>query len=99
MLTKIPAKITIIVVENREPYYFVTIFKCKPGPLCLFSYQMLASILTIDERSSYYKIYDLTLLFYNLPYQPAESNFLPMHSLLFEMALKCCKICGINYKL
>ncbi len=54
MLTKILAKITIIVVENREPS-FITICKCKQGPLSLFSYQMLTSILTIDERSSYYK--------------------------------------------
>ncbi len=41
-------KITIIVVENREYYYFITICKCKQGPLCLFSNQMLASILTMD---------------------------------------------------
>ncbi len=52
MLTKIYAKITIIVVENREPYYFVTICKCKQS-LFLFSYQILALILTMDERSSY----------------------------------------------
>ncbi len=52
MLTKIHAKITIIVVENREPY-FITICKCKEGPLSLFSYQMLASILTMDEWFSY----------------------------------------------
>ncbi len=43
ILTKIPAKITIIVVENREPYYFIIICKCKEVPLSLFSYQMLAS--------------------------------------------------------
>ncbi len=43
MLTKIPAKITIIVVENREPYYFIIIRRCKEVPLSLFSYQMLAS--------------------------------------------------------
>ncbi len=48
MLTKIHAKITIIVVENRKAYYFITICKCKQGPLSLFSYQMLASILTVD---------------------------------------------------
>ncbi len=46
------------VLENREPYYFITICRCKQGPLSLFSYQMLASILTIDKRSSYYKVYD-----------------------------------------
>ncbi len=27
ILTKIHAKITIIVVENREPYYFIIIYK------------------------------------------------------------------------
>ncbi len=43
ILTKIQAKITIIVVENREPYYFIIICKYKQVPLCLFSYQMLAS--------------------------------------------------------
>ncbi len=50
---KICAKITIIVVENREPYYFIIICKCKEVSLSLFSYQMLASTLTTDERSSY----------------------------------------------
>ncbi len=49
---------SIIVVENREPYYFITICKCKQDPLYLFSYQTLASILTMNERSSYYKVYD-----------------------------------------
>ncbi len=44
ILTKIHAKITIIVVENREPYYFfIIICKCKEVPLSLFSYRMLAS--------------------------------------------------------
>ncbi len=57
MLMKIRAKITIIVVENREPYYFITICRCKQGRVSLFSYQMLASILTVDEQSSYYKVY------------------------------------------
>ncbi len=56
MLAKIHAKITITVVENRELYYFITICKCKQGPLFLFPYQMLASILTMDKRSSYYKV-------------------------------------------
>ncbi len=27
------AKITIIVVENREPYYFIIICKCKKSPM------------------------------------------------------------------
>ncbi len=46
-----------IVLENREPYYFIIISKCKEVPLSLFSYQMLASTLTTDERSIYYKVY------------------------------------------
>ncbi len=32
--------------------------------LSLFSYQMLASTLTMDERSSYYKVYGVKLLCY-----------------------------------
>ncbi len=51
ILTKICAKIPIIVVGNREPYYFIIICKCKEVPLFLFSYQMLASTLTNDEQS------------------------------------------------
>ncbi len=43
ILTKICAKITILVVENREPYYFIIICKYKEVPKFLFSYQMLAS--------------------------------------------------------
>ncbi len=43
ILTKIRAKITIIVVENREPYYFIIICKCKEVSLFLFSYLILAS--------------------------------------------------------
>ncbi len=62
ILTKIPVKITIIiVVENGEPYYFIIICKCKEVPLSLFSYQMLASTLTTDERSIYYNVYALVL--------------------------------------
>ncbi len=62
ILTKIRAKITIIVVENREPYYFIIIIiiiicKCKGVRLSLFSHQMLARTLTTDERSVYYKVY------------------------------------------
>ncbi len=37
-LTKIGVKITIIVVENREPHYFIIICKCKEVLLSLFSY-------------------------------------------------------------
>ncbi len=55
-------KITIIVVENGEPYYFITICKCKEGSLSLFSYQMLTSILTMDEWSNYYKVYGVTII-------------------------------------
>ncbi len=57
ILTKIRVKITIIAVENREPYYFIIICKCNEVPLSLFSYQMLASILITDEPSIYYKVY------------------------------------------
>ncbi len=32
ILMKISEKITIIVVENREPYYFIIICKCKEIP-------------------------------------------------------------------
>ncbi len=54
ILTKIRAKITIIVVENREPYYFIIIYKHEEVPLFLFSYQMLDSTFDSYERSSYY---------------------------------------------
>ncbi len=47
---KIRMKIAIIVVENREPYCFIIIFKCKQVPLSLFSYQMLDS--TFDANTS-----------------------------------------------
>ncbi len=57
ILTKIRVKITIIVVENREPYYIIIICKCKEVPVSLFSYQMLVSTLTIAEQSIYYKVY------------------------------------------
>ncbi len=58
ILTKIGANITIIVVENGEPFYFIIIYKCKEVPLSLFSYEMLASTLTTDERSIYCTVYD-----------------------------------------
>ncbi len=58
ILVKIRVKITIIVVENKEPYYFIIIYKCKEVPLSLFSYQMFASTLDSNEWSSYYKVYD-----------------------------------------
>ncbi len=59
ILTKISAKITIIVVENREHYYFIIIYKCKEVPLSLFSYQILASTFDSDEQFSYYKVYEV----------------------------------------
>ncbi len=48
ILTKMRAKMTIIVAENGEPYYFIIICKCKEVLLPLFSYQILAS--TFDYR-------------------------------------------------
>ncbi len=64
ILTKIHAKITIIVAENRELYYFIIICKCKQIPWCLFSYQMLASTLTMDEWSIYYEIVDCSSILF-----------------------------------
>ncbi len=43
ILTKISAKITIIVIGNKEPYYFIIICISKEVSLSLLSYQMLAS--------------------------------------------------------
>ncbi len=57
ILTKIHVKITIIVIGNREPYYFIIICKCKEVPLCLFYNQMLASTVTMNKGSIYYKVY------------------------------------------
>ncbi len=34
-MIEILTKITIVVVENREPYYFITIRRCKEAPLFL----------------------------------------------------------------
>ncbi len=70
ILTKICAKITIIVVENRKPYYFIIFCKCKEVPLSLFSYQMLASTLTTDEQSSYYKVNVKTLTIFHRKFFP-----------------------------
>ncbi len=42
-----PCEPSLIVAENREPYYFIIFCKCKEVPLSLFSYPMLASTLTI----------------------------------------------------
>ncbi len=36
---KICAKITIIVEENREPYYFIIIYKCKEVPVSLLAFK------------------------------------------------------------
>ncbi len=57
ILTKIRAKITIIVIENREPYHFTIICKCKEVPCPYFLIRCWLQLLTTDERSSYYKIY------------------------------------------
>ncbi len=62
ILTKIRAKITIIAVQNRGPYYFIIICRCKEVLLSLFSYQMLASTLTVDEQSIYHKVYEIYIL-------------------------------------
>ncbi len=65
---KVRAKITIIVVENRESYYFIIICKYKEVPLSLFLMKCWLQLLTTDERSSYYKVYasdsTVPLLFY-----------------------------------
>ncbi len=59
---KIHAKITIMEVENREPYYFIIIYRCKEVPSSLFSYHMLASTFDSDDRSSYYTVHVITPL-------------------------------------
>ncbi len=56
ILTKIRAKITITVVENRESY-FIIIYKYKEVPLYLFSYQMLASTFDSNEWCSSCRVY------------------------------------------
>ncbi len=73
-MIKILTKITIIVVKNRGPYYFIIIYKCKEVPLSLFSYQMLASIFDSDERSNYYKIYDFPTVFVILHFSVGASG-------------------------
>ncbi len=57
ILTKIRVKITVIVVKNREPHYFIIVYKCKEVMLSLFPYQMLASYFDSDEQFIYYKVY------------------------------------------
>ncbi len=61
---KISAKIIIIiiVVQNRDPCYFIIIYKCTEVPLSLLSYQMLASTFDSDERPSYYKVYEVSTI-------------------------------------
>ncbi len=51
----------IIVVENREPYYFVIIYKCKEVMLSIFLIRCWLQLWTSDERSSYYKVYGVFL--------------------------------------
>ncbi len=58
VLTKIRARITIIVVENREAYYFIIICKCKEVLLSLFFLiRCWLQLLTTNEQSSYYEVY------------------------------------------
>ncbi len=62
ILTKICAKIkiAIIVVENREPYYFILLLfvnvRKSQYPYFLIRYGLQH---TTDERSIYYKVYGL----------------------------------------
>ncbi len=79
ILTKIRAKIIIIVVKNRENYCFIIIFKCKQVPLSLFSDQKLASTFGYEERSRYYKVYAQ-----NTPFQPFDPLFFN-HSVKFSL--------------
>ncbi len=63
ILTKIRAKITIIIVENREHYYFIIICKCKEVCYPYFLIRCWLQLLTTDEQSSYYKVYAKNTLF------------------------------------
>ncbi len=59
---KIRAKITKIIVENREPYYFIIICQFKEVPLSLyFLIRCWLQLLTTDEWSSYYKVHGLSI--------------------------------------
>ncbi len=100
ILTKIGVKMTIIVVENRESYYFIIIYKGKEVQLSLFSYQMLASTFNSDERSSYYKVYALqthpahfilsTMVIFQTQY--IFFSVLKLCQMASTMLLNCCVI-------
>ncbi len=53
---------------TRNSHYFTIIRECKEVLLCLFSYQILASTVTMDEWSIYYKVYDV-------PFLPLREHF------------------------
>ncbi len=58
ILTKVRAKITIIVLENREPYCFIIIFKYKQVSFPYFLIRCWFQLLSTYEQSSYYcKVY------------------------------------------
>ncbi len=67
IVTKIRAKIANIVVENREPYRFIILFKCKRVPFPCFLIRRWLQLLTTDERSTYYKVYEYRTR--NLPFE------------------------------
>ncbi len=56
ILTKICAKITIIIVENREPYYFIIVCKCKEVPLPIYllddGFNQISGLFTIRSMMS-----------------------------------------------
>ncbi len=57
-LTKIRAKITIIVIENREPIILLLFVNVKKSRYPYFLIRCWLQLLRTDERSSYYKVYD-----------------------------------------
>ncbi len=58
ILTKIRAKITIIVVVENENLIISLLFVNVKSSIILFSYQMLAPTFNYDEQSIYYKVYE-----------------------------------------
>ncbi len=58
---KISEKITIIIVDNRESYCFIIIFKSKQVPLSVFSYRCWLQLLTTNKWPGYYKVYAITV--------------------------------------
>ncbi len=57
ILTKIRTKITIIVVENREHYYFKWFAHVKKSLYPYFLIRCWLQLLTSDKRYNYYKVY------------------------------------------